>query len=145
MTATCVIPVYTQTLALIPASVRVARMSVRTTLTCWGLAGLTEDAELIVSELLSNAVQHATPVLFPGDDPGRCRLTIERPAPGTVRIWAADSSCRRLERRSASPQDEHGRGLAVLDALATAWDVVPTATGKVVRVELGTTGPGAQR
>ncbi|MCZ9344318.1 hypothetical protein NGM37_41895, partial [Streptomyces sp. TRM76130] len=47
------VPGYTQTLALLPESVALARRSVRTTLACWGLEELSDSVEVIVSELVT--------------------------------------------------------------------------------------------
>src|ERR1700744_2985257 len=51
-------------LSPVPEEARNARLFVRELLTCWGLAYLSEDAELIIAELVGNAVRHglrATP------------------------------------------------------------------------------------
>lgn len=131
------VPTYTQTLALVASSPALARMSTRTTLSCWSLDDLSDDAELIVSELVTNAVRHARPVLTVPGEPGRCRLTLEKPAPDTVRVWLTDASSRPLERREPGDGEEDGRGLNMVDALATAWDVLPVkGGGKTVWAEL---------
>ncbi|MBT2505896.1 ATP-binding protein [Streptomyces sp. ISL-98] len=114
-------------------------MSVRTTVECWGLGALVDDAVLVVSELVTNAVQHAAPVRQPGDEPARCRLTVERPGPGTVRVSVSDASPRRLVQRKATAEEESGRGLVVLDALTVSWDVETSKTGKTVRAVLRAT------
>src|SRR6202140_5841769 len=43
-----------------PEEARTARLFVREMLTCWGLEALTDDAEMIVDELVVNAVLHGT-------------------------------------------------------------------------------------
>lgn len=130
------VPGYVQTLPLYPSSVAVARLSVRTTLACWGLEDMTDDVTLIVSELVTNALQHARPACAQPADPGRCRLVLERPEPCTVWVSVADSSGRRVMRRTPTEDAESGRGLAVVDALAVRWLVQPSRTGKTVWVEL---------
>ncbi|WPB93613.1 ATP-binding protein [Streptomyces malaysiensis] len=130
------VPGYAQTLPLYPSSVSVARQSVRTALACWGLEDMTDDVVLVVSELVTNAVRHARPACAPPDDPGRCRLTLERPDPGTVWVSVADSSGCRIMPRKASDGAEDGRGLAVVTALSARWLVQPSHIGKTVWAEL---------
>ncbi|MET7764821.1 ATP-binding protein [Streptomyces sp. NPDC005336] len=136
------VPTYTQTLSLVASSVTLARMSTRTTLACWSLDELADDAELIVSELVTNAVRHARPPAPSEDEPGRCRLTLQQPEPDTVRVWVTDASSRRVVRRTPGDGDETGRGLAVVDDLASAWDILPMrGGGKTVWAELRASGP----
>ncbi|WP_406511011.1 ATP-binding protein [Streptomyces sp. NBC_00212] len=135
-TRPAVVPCYTQTLALVPESVPLARLSVRTTLDCWGLASLADSAVIIVSELVTNSVQHAAPVRRPGREPGRCRLTVQRPGPGLLRIEVSDHCPRRIVCRRPRANDERGRGLLLVAALADRWDVTATPDGKSVWAEL---------
>ncbi|WP_128435044.1 ATP-binding protein [Streptomyces cyaneus] len=135
--ATRTVPTYTQTLSLVSSSAALARMSTRTTLECWSLEGLADDAELIVSELVTNAVLHARPLKPTRDEPGRCRLTLQQPEPDTVRVWVTDTSPRPVVRRDPGDGEEGGRGLLMVNALATQWDVVPASGGgKSVWVQL---------
>ncbi|GAA4817603.1 ATP-binding protein [Streptomyces ziwulingensis] len=129
-------PGYTQTLLLLPESAALARRSVRTTLACWGLEELSDSAEVIVSELVTNAVLHGRPAWATAEDPGRCRLTLERPSPGVVWLTVADPSPRRPVRRTAPPDAESGRGLAVVGELAARFAVQAAKTGKAVWAEL---------
>ena len=58
-------------LSPVPEEARTARQFVRELLTCWGLGYLSDDAELIIAELVGNAVRHglrAGPQIVP---PGR--------------------------------------------------------------------------
>lgn len=136
------VPAYTQTLSLVASSVALARMSTRTTPACWSLDELADDAELIVSELVTNAVRHARPPAPSRDEPGRCRLTLQQPEPDTVRVWVTDASSRRVVRRTPGDGDETGRGLDVVDALASAWDILPMrGGGKTLWAELKASGP----
>ncbi|MFK0117116.1 ATP-binding protein [Streptomyces sp. NPDC090994] len=129
-------PGCTQTLALLPESAALARRSVRTTLACWGLEELSDSAEVVVSELVTNAVLHGRPAGVTAEEPGWCRLTLEYPAAGVVRVTVADSSPRRPVRRTAAPGDETGRGLTVVEGLAARLTVRPERNGKSVRAEL---------
>ncbi|MFC9926883.1 ATP-binding protein [Streptomyces sp. NPDC127190] len=101
------VPGYMQTLPLDPTAAAVARLSVRTALACWGLEHMTDDVVLVVSELVTNAVQHARPASPLPDDPGTCRLTLEHPDAGTVWVSVADASGRRAVRR---PADDYAGG-----------------------------------
>ncbi|MDF3146563.1 MULTISPECIES: ATP-binding protein [unclassified Streptomyces] len=131
------VPTYTQTLSLVASSAALARLSTRTTLRCWSLGELAGDAELIVSELVTNAVRHARPAAATRDEPGRCRLTLEQPEPDRVRVWVTDTSSRPVVRREPGDGEEDGRGLNMVDALAATWDVfVMRDGGKAVWAEL---------
>jgi hypothetical protein len=66
------------------------------------------------------------------DAPGRCRLTLESPAARTVRVTVSDTSPRRPRTRVSGAADEHGRGLAIVGALAADWGTEPTTHGKTV-------------
>lgn len=129
-------PAYTQTLPLTPASVPLARLSVRTTLACWGLDSLVDPAALVVSELVTNSVQHAAPPRRPGDDLACCRLTVERLAAGVVRVSVADSFPCPLVRCRPTDEDEHGRGLTVVAELSARWAVKTARNAKTVWAEL---------
>ncbi|WP_333769725.1 ATP-binding protein [Streptomyces sp. IBSBF 2435] len=87
-------------------------------LSAWGLPHLTDTAELIVSELVTNAVTHAQPPY------GHLVATrLERLECG-VRIEVHDWSGSRPELREASVDEESGRGLGLVDALTGGlWGV----------------------
>ncbi|MFG2310396.1 ATP-binding protein [Streptomyces sp. NPDC048566] len=82
----------------------------------WGLsADITETAELLLSELATNAYRHAKAA--PGREiRARCVLTGDR-----LRVTVTDAGDTLPEPRTASPEDESGRGLALVAALADAW------------------------
>ncbi|PJN32296.1 ATP-binding protein [Streptomyces sp. CB02959] len=126
------IPGYTQTLPLIAQAVGQARGSVRTTLACWCLDSLIDVAELVVSELVTNALRHATPIRLPGDEPVCCRLTVERSEHSAVRITVADPSPCGLVQRRPDAESESGRGLMVLSEISAEWGVNRTSAGKSV-------------
>lgn len=124
-------------LAPAPASVPAARRHTRQTLTTWDLAALADPAELVVSELATNAV--------------RVSLALAEPRP--VRLWLAANQLRvaigvwdgnphpPLLARAADT-DEGGRGLYLVEAISAAWDWYPQDGGKVVHALLEP-GPGA--
>lgn len=92
----------------------------------WGLEVLCDDIALIVTELVANAIRHA------GTD---IEIRVS-PVTSGVRIEVKDGSVRPLRPRAALTSDEGGRGLLLVDALATRYGVVGEPDGKRVWVEL---------
>ena len=109
------------------SSVRVAREFVRDKVIEWELEQLLEDALLVISELTTNAITHA-------DSACRVRLALN---PATLRIDVLDSGSGTPEPLAATATDEGGRGLAIIDAVTSAWglELVP-GDGKLVWAEL---------
>jgi anti-sigma regulatory factor (Ser/Thr protein kinase) len=111
-----------------PASVRAARDLVARACHAWGLPQV-QDAWLVTSELVTNAVEHARTesvitVSTRGD--ARLHLAVRDGATGYPRL---------SEPASASwpaSLDERGRGLRLVHAAATVWGAIPTRGGKVV-------------
>ena len=105
-----------------PSASRRARQAARTALAELP-DPLADDVTLVVSELVSNAVEHAG---------GRGELTVTVTEAGTV-VDVADSDPRPLPGMSRPTADQRtGRGLLIVAALATVT-VEHTPTGKVVR------------
>jgi anti-sigma regulatory factor (Ser/Thr protein kinase) len=115
-------------LALEPAldSPTRARRFAATMLESWGLGALRPRVELLVSELVRNAVEHAGTA---------CTLTLVE-AHGCLRIEVADASPVLPQRRRPAPMDLTGRGLLVVDSVADNWGAEPDAEGKIVFCEL---------
>jgi anti-sigma regulatory factor (Ser/Thr protein kinase) len=104
-------------------SVTVARRFVLDALAAWGREALADTAALLTSEVVTNAVLHArTPV----------ELVVRQVADG-VSVEVTDGSRRRPRSRTATLQSTHGRGIALLEKLATGWDVTFQGGGKTVR------------
>lgn len=93
----------------------------------WSERGVT-DAELVTSELISNAVRHGGPPIELG----------LRVAARWCRIEVSDGSGTPLpaSRRRPALDELGGRGLLILDALSSRWGVQPLPAGKRVWVEL---------
>ncbi|MFE5590904.1 ATP-binding protein [Streptomyces sp. NPDC056549] len=122
-------PAYSQTLPREPQSAGVARRLVRTALTVWGLDALTEDATLVITELVANAVDHSR---LPS-----IRVIVSRPSMNRVRLGVVDRSKTLPLLRTASYRDQiRGRGLLIVDALAEQWGTELYRWGKQVWVEL---------
>ncbi|MFF7972444.1 ATP-binding protein [Streptomyces sp. NPDC007905] len=109
-----------------PTACGLARAAVREALPRWGLGALVPVAELLVSELVCNALRHGA---------GPLRLTLERvPA---LRCSVGDGSSRPPRPTDAGPEDEGGRGLALVEMLAARWGCERgPAMGKTVWFEL---------
>ncbi|MGW6866187.1 SpoIIE family protein phosphatase [Streptomyces sp. NPDC054901] len=102
-----------------------AREYARRTLTSWGVDEDTAAAtELIVSELVTNALRYGSPPL-------RLRLIKDRSL--TCEVYDASTTSPHL--RHARAVDEGGRGLFIVAQLAQRWGIRYTATGKTVWTE----------
>jgi anti-sigma regulatory factor (Ser/Thr protein kinase) len=125
---------FTDTLNLgaLPSAVPCARLHTRAILTEWGLRYLAEDAELVTSELITNAIDAS--IVLPARPPITLRLLADHNSL-VIEVW--DHSPLNLEPRQADPGDECGRGLTVIAALSQHWDWQRTSPRrKVVWAEL---------
>jgi serine/threonine-protein kinase RsbW len=105
-----------------------ARQATRDALVTWRLAYLEENAVLLVSELVTNAVRHAR---------GGDAIMLELQAVGTwLRIEVTDADPQWPQPRTPAGFDGSGFGFVLVDALAGKWGVRETATGKAVWAEL---------
>ncbi|WP_433357158.1 ATP-binding protein [Microtetraspora malaysiensis] len=89
------------------------------------------DAELIVSELATNAVEHTRT----GDAGGTFTATIKQQPDGTIYMEIEDQGGPTVF-GEPTPNREGGRGLHLVSALTLAWGVKGDATGRTVWVEL---------
>jgi anti-sigma regulatory factor (Ser/Thr protein kinase) len=119
------------TLAAVPTAPGAARQAVRTwfqSRDCGDDA--TDTAALLVTELVSNAVVHANgPSLW---------LTVDETTADVLHVAVRDGSVD-IPRHSPQMPDvrqKGGRGLFIVDALATSWGWEPLRTGKRVWFEL---------
>ncbi|WP_326763603.1 SpoIIE family protein phosphatase [Streptomyces sp. NBC_01591] len=117
-----------------PEGLSDARTIVRQALTDWEMAELADDAELVTGELLVNVLLHTE---------GGAVLTLEvLPEPvRRVRLSVQDRSSAWPRRRSPGETATSGRGLLLLDAVATRWGIEPRGEGKAVWCEIGPSVP----
>jgi anti-sigma regulatory factor (Ser/Thr protein kinase) len=109
-----------------PRSATRARQLAREHLAQWCPAEMVETAALLVTELVTNAVLHARTAIV---------LKIDA-APGLVVLRVADQSNTVPIPRAYARDAATGRGLALVDELATAWGVEHSANGKEVWCEI---------
>jgi anti-sigma regulatory factor (Ser/Thr protein kinase) len=125
-------------IAALPTAPGCARGHVRSVAAEWGLAGLAEVAELLVSELVTNAVRASE----------HMRARADMAAVPVVRLWlTSDGLCLLVHvwddgagipaRRNGAPDEECGRGLMLVEALGKEWGSYPKDVGKMVWVLIG--------
>ena len=116
-------PAASRVLAPHPESVRDARDFTRATLCGWGMAAVCDDAELVVSELVTNALRHG---LSGSGAPGPygsgpvigLRLMIQAPH---LLCMVTDPSREIPLRRDPDLLDATGRGLCVIESCSFRW------------------------
>ncbi|WP_128379623.1 SpoIIE family protein phosphatase [Streptomyces cavernae] len=108
-----------------PRSVGRAREYARAQLVSWDLEALVDTAELLVSELVTNALRY-------GEGEIRLRLLLDRTM--VCEVW--DAGLVQPRRRRARDTDEGGRGLQLVGLLSAAWGSRRTPRGKTVWFEL---------
>jgi anti-sigma regulatory factor (Ser/Thr protein kinase) len=129
-------------LAALPRAPGCARGHIRALAHEWGLPGLADTAELLVSELVTNAVQASqwlnvtaglttVPII-------RMRVSSDG-ACLVIHVWDASDQMPVLKDFAADA--ENGRGLLLVSALGKDWGTYPTATGKVVWVMITVADP----
>ncbi|WP_405875781.1 SpoIIE family protein phosphatase [Streptomyces sp. NBC_00005] len=114
-----------------PQTAGLARRLTRRTLDQWGLDALVESTELLVSEVVANAVRFASRP-----------ITLRLVCTDVLRCEVGDDSPVVPRMRHAQLSDEGGRGLFLVDQFAQRWGATRVSTGKVVWFELAL--PGAQ-
>ncbi|POM22725.1 hypothetical protein BTM25_49290 [Actinomadura rubteroloni] len=107
---------------------RVARETVGSALRAWGLPDLADDAELVASELVTNALRHA----------GTATVAVTR-RPGAVTLEVTDDDPDPPRAADPDPLGTSGRGLIIVAALAAGWGWRPVEpVGKCVWATFGT-------
>ncbi|WP_149184377.1 SpoIIE family protein phosphatase [Streptomyces sp. TRM49041] len=108
-----------------PRSVGRARELARAQLTTWALEPLVDTVELLVSELVTNALRYGE---------GEIRLRLLRDRALVCEVW--DAGLVQPRRRRARDTDEGGRGLQLVGLLSAGWGSRRTPRGKTVWFEL---------
>ncbi|MFD9782154.1 SpoIIE family protein phosphatase [[Kitasatospora] papulosa] len=104
-----------------------ARRLARRALSRWGLDDLSDEVELLVSEVVTNAVRYA-------ERPVTLRLL----RTDILRCEVGDDAPQLPRQRRARETDEGGRGLFLVNRLARRWGATRLSTGKVVWFEMAT-------
>lgn len=117
--------VYTVWLPANPASVSIARLMVRSALWDWHLEHLADTAQLVVSELVTNAITFGT---------GAEALVMPREEELVIEV--TDDCLQLPEIIDANSDDEHHRGLILVDALTSKWGTDLHDTTKTVWAHL---------
>ncbi|MFE4370181.1 SpoIIE family protein phosphatase [Streptomyces sp. NPDC056835] len=104
-----------------------ARRLARRALARWGLEELSDSVELLISEVVTNAVRYA-------ERPVTLRLL----RTDVLRCEVGDDSPQLPRQRRARDTDEGGRGLFLVNRLARRWGATRLSTGKVVWFEIPT-------
>ena len=123
-------------LGALVSAVPCARLHARHVLRDWGLARLGDSTELLVAELVTNAVQASRAA-------GQA---------SSVRLWLLSGSAKVLilvwdanpdppVRVTASDEAENGRGLMLVEAISEQWGWSPREDGKVVWAVAGLSAP----
>ena len=124
-------------LAALPTASSCARGHVRAVAREWGLPDLAETAELLASELVTNAKQASE----------RLRIRADLAVTPVVRLWLVsdrisilihvwDASDEMPVRHDAGPDEIGGRGLMIIDSLSADWGAYPEPPGKTVWVRV---------
>ena len=99
-----------------PCSVQIARFYTRAALSYHGLSHFAADAQVVVSELVTNAIDHAGAASFSAS-----LLRLPCLGPDQVVVIVSDPSPHPPVKRDPSAVTEHGRGLLVVEALSSCW------------------------
>jgi anti-anti-sigma regulatory factor len=105
-----------------PDAAAPARATVAAACAAWGLEHLADRAELIVTELVGNAIVHAKTEM-------KLQVVLREQ---NLHITLADGSRDQPRLLPADPTAISGRGLILVDALSAGWGSTPTRDGKVV-------------
>jgi anti-sigma regulatory factor (Ser/Thr protein kinase) len=112
-----------------PTAARAARRFATGVVTLLGLLSLQQSTALVVSELVTNAIQHGT---------GRVVLRIRLTPSGALLVEVTDGSAARPVEARPGPDSEHGRGLWIVGLVSEAWGIAALeGGGKTVWAEVG--------
>jgi anti-sigma regulatory factor (Ser/Thr protein kinase) len=114
------------------SAVAEVRRLLRDHLHFWSASGLADAAELLTSELVTNALVHT-------DHGAEFTATLTGGPVCRLRVEVYDFAISRPKMRKASEQADSGRGILLVQALADTWGVRQHGVGKVVWFELAAT------
>jgi hypothetical protein len=129
--------------AALPLAVSCARLHVRWMCLEWGLRSIADTAELLASELMTNAIQESA----------RLKTRADLAIVPVVNLWLVsdgislvihvqDASDDMPVRKDSTADDEEGRGLMLVDSLGKEWGAYRKAEGgKVVWVMITSADP----
>jgi serine/threonine-protein kinase RsbW len=104
-------------------SAKDARDDLRMALTSWDMTDLYDDASVVLAELITNAIRSNDAIdveIYPSGDSGRLHVEVH-------------DTCRESPvQQSPGDDEESGRGLMLIAALAKEWGWTPTGDGKIV-------------
>ena len=119
------------------ASARRARGFVSTAAEMWGRPELASGAGLCATELVTNVLIHT--------DCTACRLAVSYQHDRLL-IEVHDDSPKLPSRSTEAVEAEHGRGLQIVEAVASEWGIVSdTHSGKSIWVRMGASGETGHR
>jgi anti-sigma regulatory factor (Ser/Thr protein kinase) len=108
-----------------PESARTARLQVRAVLGSHGLGEYADDAEIVTSELVTNAIQHVRGTETIG-------VVVARVSnPSAITVIVSDSSAEAPIRRETTADSRRGRGLQIVESVSAQWGWHPEDGGKV--------------
>ncbi len=113
-----------------PESARAARHFAHAQLTEWRLTALADDVDLVISELITNALLHARADRRTAEG-ATIRLDLEYDGDGLY-CRVTDGSALPPTPEDAGDTAESGRGLLLVQALSASWGWKPEARGKIV-------------
>ncbi|TKA00179.1 ATP-binding protein [Actinacidiphila oryziradicis] len=111
-----------------PGAVPALRRAVGRQLAAWDASAVTDVAQLAVTELAANVIKHV------GE--GTAATLVMEDEAGCLRIEMHDTSPVLPTCRQATPDQEAGRGIALVTAITDGWFCVSTAAGKAVCCEV---------
>jgi anti-sigma regulatory factor (Ser/Thr protein kinase) len=126
-------------LAALPSAAPCARGHVRAAALEWGLKELADTAELLVSELATNAIQ-ASGTLRIADTPVVRVWVTSDGISMVIHVWDA-SAVMPIRQTATAVDDEGGRGLLLVETLSKDWGTYRKAAGKVVWVMITVADP----
>jgi anti-sigma regulatory factor (Ser/Thr protein kinase) len=130
---------WTSCVTALPSGVTVTRRLLAQLFRLWGLDALSDTAQLVASELMTNAVTASGACLIDGSPP-QIELSVRRTDVSVI-VEVRDANPARPGLQQPDPMDEAGRGLFLVAVLGSRWGhYAADGGGKVVWCEMDVTG-----